>query len=73
MGLALLFPLLLILNLGMTPVLAGIALIPTTVPMVLVAPMAGRWYDRSGGRPPLMTGFGDPRRGGSRPRMGNEL
>ena len=57
MGLAVLFPLLLILNLGMTPVLAGIALIPTTVPMVLVAPMAGRWYDRSGGRPPLMTGF----------------
>lgn len=58
MGLALLFPLLLILNLKMPPGLAGLALIPTTVPMVLIAPVAGRWYDRAGGRPPLMLGFG---------------
>ncbi len=48
MGLALLFPLLLILNLGMTPALAGLALIPTTVPMVLFSSAAGRWYDRAG-------------------------
>jgi EmrB/QacA subfamily drug resistance transporter len=58
MGLALLFPLLLILNLKMPPGLAGLALIPTTVPMVLIARFAGRWYDRVGGRPPLMLGFG---------------
>lgn len=58
MGLGLIFPLLLILNLRMPPALAGLALIPTTVPMVLIAPLAGRWYDRAGGRPPLMTGFG---------------
>jgi EmrB/QacA subfamily drug resistance transporter len=57
MGLALLFPLILILNLRMSPVLAGLALIPTTVPMVFVAPLAGRWYDRVGGRPPLVLGF----------------
>jgi EmrB/QacA subfamily drug resistance transporter len=57
MGLALLFPLLLILNLGMSPALAGLALIPTTLPMVVGAPLAGRWYDRSGGRPPLIAGF----------------
>jgi EmrB/QacA subfamily drug resistance transporter len=57
MGLALLFPLLLILNLGMPPGLAGLALIPTTIPMILIAPLAGRWYDRAGGRPPLMLGF----------------
>jgi EmrB/QacA subfamily drug resistance transporter len=56
-GLGVIFPLLLILNLTMTPALAGLALIPTTVPMVLVAPLAGRWYDRSGGRPPLVVGF----------------
>ena len=31
---------------------------PTTVPMILVAPLAGRWYDGSGGRLPLATGFG---------------
>jgi EmrB/QacA subfamily drug resistance transporter len=57
MGLALLFPLLLILNLKMPPGLAGLALIPTTVPMVLIAPLAGRWYDQDGGRPPLVLGF----------------
>jgi MFS family permease len=58
MGLGLIFPLLLILNLQMNPALAGLALIPTTLPMVIVAPLVGRWYDRSGGRPPLVVGFG---------------
>ena len=57
MGLALLFPLLLILNLGMPPELAGLALIPTTIPMILIAPLAGRWYDRAGGHAPLILGF----------------
>jgi EmrB/QacA subfamily drug resistance transporter len=57
MGFALLLPLLLILNLGMEPALAGLAIIPTTLPMVLVAPLAGRWYDRVGGRRPLVVGF----------------
>jgi len=57
MGLALLFPLLLVLNLEMSPTLAGLALIPTTLPMVFVAPLAGRWVDRAGGRAPLVTGF----------------
>ena len=47
-GLGLLFPLLLILNLQMDPGLAGLALIPTTLPMVIAAPLAGRWYDRVG-------------------------
>lgn len=57
MGLGVLFPLLLILNLQMDPALAGLALIPTTLPMVVLAPLAGRWYDRVGGRAPLATGF----------------
>jgi MFS family permease len=57
MGLGVLFPLLLILNLEMSPALAGLALIPTTVPMVLLAPIAGRWYDRAGGKTPLAMGF----------------
>ncbi len=56
-GLGVIFPLLLILNLTMDPALAGLALIPTTVPMIAVAPLAGRWYDRAGGRAPLITGF----------------
>lgn len=58
MGLGLLFPLVLILNLGMDPALAGLALIPTTLPMVVMAPLAGRWYDKAGGRPPMAVGFG---------------
>jgi EmrB/QacA subfamily drug resistance transporter len=57
MGLSVIFPLVLILNLGMTPALAGLALLPSTVPMIVVSPMAGRWYDRVGGRRPLVVGF----------------
>ena len=56
-GLGVIFPLLLILNLTMDPALAGLALIPTTLPMIAVAPLAGRWYDRVGGRPPLVCGY----------------
>ena len=58
MGLGVIFPLMLILNLGMSPALAGLALAPATLPMIVLAPLAGRWYDRVGGRPPLMVGFG---------------
>ncbi|MBM9466236.1 MFS transporter [Nakamurella leprariae] len=57
MGLGIIFPLLLILNLEMDPGLAGLALIPTTLPMIILAPLAGRWYDAVGGRVPLVTGF----------------
>lgn len=58
MGLSVIFPLVLILNLGMTPALAGLALLPSTIPMIVVSPLAGRWYDRVGGRLPLIVGFG---------------
>ncbi|MEJ2860006.1 MFS transporter [Actinomycetospora flava] len=57
MGLGLILPLALVLNLEMDPAVAGLALLATTVPMVLVAPLVGRWYDGAGGRPPLVTGF----------------
>jgi EmrB/QacA subfamily drug resistance transporter len=57
MGLGVIFPLLLILNLGMNPALAGLALAPATLPMIVLAPLAGRWYDRAGGRPALVLGF----------------
>ena len=62
MGLGVIFPLLLILNLEMDPSLAGLALIPATIPMVLGAPLAGRWYDRMGGRPAAGGRLRDPRR-----------
>jgi EmrB/QacA subfamily drug resistance transporter len=58
MGLGVIFPLLLILNLEMTPALAGLALAPATLPMIVLAPVVGRWYDRAGGRAPLVLGFG---------------
>jgi EmrB/QacA subfamily drug resistance transporter len=57
MGLGIIFPLLLVLNLEMSPALAGLALIPTTLPMIVLAPVTGRWYDRVGGRPPMVVGF----------------
>ncbi len=57
LGLGLVFPLLLILDLGMSPVVAGLALIPTTIPMIFLSTLVGKWYDRSGGRPPLVVGF----------------
>jgi EmrB/QacA subfamily drug resistance transporter len=57
LGLGLIFPLLLILDLGLSPVVAGIALIPTTVPMIFLSTPVGKWYDRSGGRSPLVVGF----------------
>ncbi|GAA4861401.1 MFS transporter [Actinomycetospora straminea] len=58
MGLGLILPLALVLNLQMDPALAGLALLATTVPMVVIAPLVGRWYDAAGGRPPLVVGFG---------------
>jgi hypothetical protein len=48
MGLGLLLPLILILNLGMNPALAGGALVPTTLPIVLLSRVAGNWYDKAG-------------------------
>ena len=58
MGLGLLFPLLLILNLGMNPAPSGLALMPTTLPIVLLSRPAGNWYEKAGGRSPLVVGFG---------------
>jgi EmrB/QacA subfamily drug resistance transporter len=57
LGLGLLLPFYLLLIIGYSPATAGIALIPATVPIIVVAPLAGKWFDRSGGRPPLVHGF----------------
>ena len=37
--------------------MAGIALIPGTLPIILAGPLAGRLFDRVGGRIPLVAGF----------------
>ena len=55
---AFLLPYFLLLVVGLSPGAAGIALIPMTIPIIVVAPLAGRWFDRVGGRTPLVVGFG---------------
>ena len=42
--------------LGFGPIRAGVAMLPLTLPLLLVAPLAGRLFDRIGARPLLVTG-----------------
>ncbi len=57
LGMGFLLPFVLLLVIGVGPVAAGIALIPATVPIILAGPLAGRAFDRIGGRWPLVVGF----------------
>jgi EmrB/QacA subfamily drug resistance transporter len=57
LGLGFLLPFYLLLVIGVSPATAGIALIPATIPIVLAGPLAGRSFDRVGGRAPLVAGF----------------
>ena len=57
LGLGFMLPFLLLLVIGVSPELAGVALIPATVPIILAGPLAGRAFDRMGGRTPLVIGF----------------
>lgn len=57
LGTAYLLPYFLLMMIGLTPIQAGIALIPATVPIMLAGPLAGRMFDKVGGRIPLVTGF----------------
>jgi EmrB/QacA subfamily drug resistance transporter len=57
LGLGYLLPFYLLLVVGVGPVVAGIALIPGTIPIILAGPLAGRAFDRLGGRVPLVAGF----------------
>lgn len=58
LGLGYLLPFYLLLTVGVGPIAAGLALIPGTIPIILAGPLAGRWFDRAGGRAPLTVGFG---------------
>jgi EmrB/QacA subfamily drug resistance transporter len=58
LGLGFLLPFYLLLVVGVSPAVAGLALIPGTIPVILVGPLAGRAFDRVGGRIPLVVGFG---------------
>jgi EmrB/QacA subfamily drug resistance transporter len=57
LGLGFLTPFFLLLVVGVSPTTAGIALIPATLPVILAGPLAGRAFDRFGGRWPLVGGF----------------
>ena len=32
-------------------------LLPVSLPLIIIAPLVGRWYDRMGARPPMLTGY----------------
>jgi EmrB/QacA subfamily drug resistance transporter len=57
LGLGFLTPFFLLLVVGVSPTTAGIALIPATLPIILAGPLAGKAFDRFGGRWPLVGGF----------------
>ena len=43
--------------LGYSPIQAGFSALAMIVPLMIAAQLAGRWYDRSGARPPLLLGL----------------
>jgi EmrB/QacA subfamily drug resistance transporter len=57
LGLGFLTPFFLLLVVGVSPAAAGVALIPATIPIILAGPLAGKAFDRFGGRWPLFVGF----------------
>jgi EmrB/QacA subfamily drug resistance transporter len=57
LGVGFLMPFFLLLVVGVDPETAGIALIPATIPIILAGPLAGRAFDRVGGRVPLVAGY----------------
>jgi EmrB/QacA subfamily drug resistance transporter len=57
LGLGFLLPFYLLLVIGVDPATAGIALLPASIPIILAGPLAGRAFDRVGGRAPLVVGF----------------
>ena len=57
LGLGFLLPFYLLLVVGVSPAAAGIALLPGSIPIILAGPLAGRAFDRFGGRGPLVIGY----------------
>ena len=57
MGLGALLPVYIVVMLGLSAGEAGIVLLAESIPMVVVAPLVGRLYDRWGGRELLALGF----------------
>jgi len=57
LGMGFLLPFLMLLVIGVDPLVAGLALIPATFPIILAGPLAGRVFDKQGGRGALTVGF----------------
>ena len=57
LGIGFLLPFYLLLVVGIDPSAAGLALLPGTIPIILAGPLAGRAFDRWGGRIPLTLGY----------------
>jgi EmrB/QacA subfamily drug resistance transporter len=57
LGMGFLLPAYLLVVVGVDPEVAGLALIPSTLPIILAGPLSGRAFDRMGGRAPLAFGF----------------
>jgi EmrB/QacA subfamily drug resistance transporter len=57
LGIGFLLPFYLLLVVGIDPSAAGLALLPGTIPIILAGPLAGRAFDRWGGRIPLTVGY----------------
>ncbi|MCW2526199.1 MAG: stp 8 [Pseudonocardiales bacterium] len=43
--------------LGFSPMKSGLAVLPLILPIAIGAQIAGRWYDKAGVRPPVLTGL----------------
>jgi MFS family permease len=43
--------------LALSPMQSGLAVLPLILPITIGAQIAGRWYDRAGVRPPVLTGL----------------
>lgn len=57
LGLGFLLPFFVLLVIGVEPAVAGLVLLPGTLPIILAGPLAGKAFDRIGGRGPLVAGF----------------
>jgi EmrB/QacA subfamily drug resistance transporter len=57
LGLGFLLPFQLLLIVGVSPVAAGLALLPASIPIILAGPLAGRAFDKFSGRGPMTIGY----------------
>jgi EmrB/QacA subfamily drug resistance transporter len=57
LGLGFLLPFQLLLIVGLEPAVAGIALLPASLPIIFAGPLAGKAFDKFNGRGPMTVGY----------------